>query len=165
MTSDLADRLLRLEDHGAVTNLLSTYAWTIDHGPDDEWLECFTDDAVVEIQYRQGRELARLALGSATSTGVRHQGKEQLAAFKAGHTRSPGHWHKHIVADVVVDLDGPTATARSYLLRVDETEGDLHVRAFGRYRDRLERGPDGRWRFVERVVEIEAIDRAGPRRG
>ena len=162
--SDLEARVRSLEDHRAVTDVLHRYAWTIDHGPDEDWLDCFAGDAVVEIRYRQGAGLARLASGTATPTGVRHAGHAQLAVFKAGHTRSPDRWHKHVVADVVIDLDGNRATAGSYLLRVDETDGVLHVRAFGRYRDRLARCPDGRWRFVERIVEIEAIDRGAPAR-
>ena len=31
------------------------------------------------------------------------------------------------------------------------------VRAFGRYLDQLVRDPDGRWRFVERIAEVEAV--------
>jgi hypothetical protein len=161
----LDERLARLEDRLAVTDVLHRYAWTIDHGPDAEWLDCFTDGAVVEIRYRQGADLARLNKGVATPTGVRHTGKEQLAAFKAAHSRSPDQWHKHVVADIQIAIDGTSATAGSYLVRVDETAGALHVRAFGRYRDRLTKSADGQWRFVERIVEIEAIDRAGPGRG
>ena len=158
--NELEQRLRRLEDKEAVLETLTRYAWTIDHGPDDEWLELFTDDAVVEIRYRQGAALARAAEGVLTESGVRHTGRAQLIPFKAGHTRSPDKWHKHVIADFVVEIEGDTARAQCYQVRVDETDGLVHVRGFGRYHDRLVRGADGRWRFVERVVEVEAIDRA-----
>jgi hypothetical protein len=158
--NELEQRLRRLEDKEAVLDTLTRYAWTIDHGPDDEWLELFTDDAVVEIRYRQGAALARAAEGELTESGVRHTGRAQLIPFKAGHTRSPDKWHKHVIADFVVDIEGDTARSQCYQVRVDETDGLVHVRGFGRYLDRLVRGDDGRWRFVERVVEVEAIDRA-----
>jgi hypothetical protein len=158
--NELEQRLRRLEDKEAVLETLTRYAWTIDHGPDDEWLDLFTDDAVVEIRYRQGAALARAAEGVLTESGVRHTGRAQLIPFKAGHTRSPDKWHKHVIADFVVEIEGDTARSKCYQVRVDETDGLVHVRGFGRYLDRLVRGADGRWRFVERVVEVEAIDRA-----
>ena len=158
--TELEQRLQRLEDKEAVLETLTRYAWTIDHGPDEEWLALFTDDAAVEIRYRQGGSLARPAEGVLHESGVRHTGRAQLIPFKAGHTRSPDKWHKHIITDFLIEIDGDTARSQCYQLRVDETDGLLHVRGFGRYVDRLVRCDDGRWRFVERVVEVEAIDRA-----
>jgi hypothetical protein len=31
------------------------------------------------------------------------------------------------------------------------------MRSFGRYRDRLARGDDGRWRFTQRLTERESL--------
>jgi 3-phenylpropionate/cinnamic acid dioxygenase small subunit len=161
MMEGLEERLRRLEDHQAILDTLTRYAWKIDHGQDEEWLDCFTEDGSLDIRYRQGGSLARPVEGRVHATGVRHTGRDQLAAFKAGHTRSPDRWHKHIIADPVIEIDGDAATAGCYLLRVDETDGAMHIRTFGQYRDSLVRGEDGRWRFAERVIHIEAIDRAG----
>lgn len=161
MMEGLEERLRRLEDHQAILDTLTRYAWKIDHGQDEEWLDCFTEDGSLDIRYRQGGSLVRPVEGRVHATGVRHTGRDQLAAFKAVHTKSPDRWHKHIIADPVIEIDGDDATAGCYLLRVDETDGALHIRTFGQYRDNLVRGEDGRWRFAERVVHIEAIDRAG----
>jgi ketosteroid isomerase-like protein len=152
------DRLRRLEDVQDVRDTLSLYASTIDYGDDDAWLDCFTADASVDIRYRQPGARPRLAQGTQTESGVLHCGREQLIAFKAGHTRAPQHWHKHLIANVEVDVDGDQASASSYLLRSDETDGAIRIRTFGRYRDRLVRCPDQRWRFVERIIDIEAIE-------
>jgi hypothetical protein len=38
---------------------------------------------------------------------------------------------------------------------VHDLDGRAEVGAFGRYRDRVTRGSDSRWRFVERIAEIE----------
>jgi hypothetical protein len=39
---------------------------------------------------------------------------------------------------------------------VEELEGRCQIGAFGRHVDELTKCDDGRWRFVERVAEIEA---------
>jgi hypothetical protein len=159
MGAKLKARLRRLEDQQAILEMLTRYAWAIDYGPDEEWPELFTKKASIDIRYRQGASLARVAAGTMHDTGVRHEGREQLAAFKLGHTRAPASWHKHVVANVVIEVDGKAATARSYLVRVDEVGGTMFVRTLGQYRDRLRRGADGQWRFVERIIHIEAINR------
>ena len=57
----------------------------------------------------------------------------------------------------MIDVDGDKATCVSYLVVVMEHEDVPVLRVFGRYRDRLVRGDDGRWRFRERIAEIESM--------
>ena len=85
----------------------------------------------------------------------------QLAAFIAGHTHAPQRWHKHLLAEPVIMVEGDTATALSYWVRVDSYEDGIYMRGFGRYRDQLVRCADGRWRFTERVIEAEAMELRG----
>jgi hypothetical protein len=51
---------------------------------------------------------------------------------------------------------------RSYLSVVMEHDDEPIVRVFGRYLDRLVRCPDGRWRFRERIAEVESMRKGLP---
>jgi len=69
----------------------------------------------------------------------------------------PERLHKHMIVEPLVEVDGASATASSYLFVLMEHEGQPVIRVLGRYVDRLEQGDDGRWRFAERVAEIDAF--------
>jgi hypothetical protein len=94
--------------------------------------------------------------GTRHATGVRHEGREALAAFAASHSRPPERYHKHCIVEPRIEIDGDEATAETYFLRLDEEDDARVIRSFGRYHDRLVRCPDGRWRFRERIAEIES---------
>jgi len=155
--SDIEDRLSRLEeqvsrseDERGILATLYKYGHSIDYGLEADWVECFAEDGAFDMRRRPD---------FAPAEGQRHQGRKALAAFVATHTRAPARWHKHMVVEPVVTVDGDGATVTSYFLRMDEDEGgsDAYAFAFGRYRDRMVRCEDGVWRFQERVVEIESL--------
>jgi hypothetical protein len=52
-------------------------------------------------------------------------------------------------------VDGDRCVVHSYFMVLTAHPTGSFVRVFGRYRDRLVRCPDGRWRFEERVCEID----------
>jgi hypothetical protein len=59
---------------------------------------------------------------------------------------------KHIITNVVIDVDGERACARSYATVFQQTdELPLQPIACGRYVDRFER-VSGAWRFADRLV-------------
>jgi 3-phenylpropionate/cinnamic acid dioxygenase small subunit len=66
---------------------------------------------------------------------------------------------KHLVTNIIVDVDeeAGTAAARSYITALQALP-DLPLQPIvsGRYLDRFERR-DGRWRFVERRVQIDLV--------
>lgn len=141
-----ADGLLALLAERQILDTLHRYCHSIDYGREDDWLDCFTEDGAFDVRRRVGDTPSR-----------RHQGRAELARFIAGHTRSPDHWHKHLVMAPRISVHGDEATVSSYFTRLDANEdGEPVVHAFGRYRDRLVRCRDGRWRFTERVAEVEA---------
>jgi hypothetical protein len=71
------------------------------------------------------------------------------------HVHAPEYYHKHVVANPYVEVDGDTATSRSYLILVAEHPTGPFVRAFSRCRDQLVRSPDGLWRISRREAELE----------
>ena len=154
---ELIRRLAALEAERGVLTTLYQYGHALDYGAEADWVDCFAAAAHYELRDR--------AAGTADSVRS-YDGRDELAAFAAGHTRAPERFHKHLVADPLISVDGDRATASSYFLRLDEVGGERVVYAFGRYHDELVRCPDGRWRFAVRIAEIESRRaRRAPRRG
>ena len=148
---DLAARLALLEDERAILRTLNAYGHAIDYGDEASWVDCFTEDGSFDVRARLPHQPNRLI-----------QGRDELRAFIAGHTRAPELWHKHLLVEPFVEIDGDSATCASYLAVVMEHEDEPVLRVFGRYRDRLVRCPDGRWRFLERIAEVESMRRGLP---
>ena len=154
---ELIRRLAALEAERGVLATLYQYGHALDYGAEADWVDCFAAAAHYELRDR--------AAGTADSVRS-YDGRDELAAFAAGHTRAPERFHKHLVADPLISVDGDRATASSYFIRLDDVGGERVVYAFGRYRDELVRGADGRWRFAVRIAEIESRRaRRAPRRG
>ena len=145
----IEERLRRLEDERDVLHTLYQYAHTLDYGPEDEFLDCFTDDAV----WAQAGRYAR------PETARRFEGRHGLILFFRHHTHAPDVYHKHLLVEPRIVLDGDDARVESYYIRIDEHPDGVYVRSFGRYRDRVVRCPDGKWRIRERQTESEGRTR------
>jgi ketosteroid isomerase-like protein len=136
--SDLEARLRLLEDKQAIAERMHAYGHALDYGRRDAWLDCWTEDAVLDWPH-------------GTFTGLAEIGR----AFDE-HTHAPDYFHKHIVVDPLIELAGDLARVESYFLRVDESPAGPIVRSMGRYRDRLLRCGDGNWRLSERLTDLES---------
>ncbi len=144
---DLARRLALLEDESAIVKTLYRMAQTVDYGDHGRWLDCFTEDTVFEmVEVTETDRTVR----------VRHEGREALAAFIPGHTHAPEHFHKHVVADPIVEVSGDDAEVTAYLTRIDKGADGPFLWSFGRYLDTFRRCDDGRWRVAKRVIEVES---------
>jgi ketosteroid isomerase-like protein len=126
-----------LLDERDITRLCYRYGSTLD---DRDWAglrTCFTDDAVTEYE----------GLGEFTG----YDAIEKVCQAALG----PLDRSQHLIGNVVVAVDGDTATAQCYLhaqhVKTGTPGGDLYVLA-GRYTDSLARTPDG-WRFTRRRLE------------
>src|SRR5262249_41935300 len=137
-TEDLQALVARLADEQAVLDALYRYAHSIDYAFEDEWVDCFTEDAVWET--RRGP----VARGAANH---RRQGHAALHEQFSHFTHPPEVWNKHMLVEPRLDLDGDRCNVQSYFLVVCAHPTGSFVKVFGRYLDRLVRCPDGRWRF------------------
>lgn len=87
---------------------------------------------------------------------------EGRAAILASFTARPARASRHVVSNIVVDLDGPDAaraTSVIVLYMGDSVESGLPTMAanaplVGTFRDRLVKTGDG-WRFAERVGGLD----------
>jgi SnoaL-like domain len=142
------ERLDRLEAEGAIEETLYAYGSALDYGGLEQFLGCFTEDAdyVVTFRIDSGRRFS-------------FHGHEELTAYFNGHTHAPAAWHKHITTNPSITVEGHTATAMSYFIRVDAgaRSGPSTITASGRYLDELVADEEGGWRIRSRVAEVENL--------
>jgi len=161
--AELAAKVRRLEEERSVLQTLHRYGHSIDYGLESAWLDCFTEDGAFDLHIaRDGEAIGRLmGYGTPHAKGTRIDGREALRTFIERHTRAPTTWHKHLLIEPIITLadDGERASVQSYFVMLDEHQDTRSMRAFGRYLDDMRRCPDGRWRFRERIAEIESLRR------
>ena len=138
----LAARVARLEDERDIRDLMARYAHCIDHHRADEWVDCFTPEGRFEVR-RPGAE-ARVITG-----------RDELSGF-AGARPDEGVPTKHFTSQIVIDMDGDTATGRCYFALLSDVGGDPTLFFYGRYLDEIVRGGDGCWRFASRIAAGES---------
>ena len=112
MSTDLEARLELLEAERAITRTLHRYAHSIDYGDEEGWVDCFTEDGVFDVRSRHAHQLKRLITG-----------RDELRAFIARHTRAPELWHKHLLIEPVIDVDGDDGDVRLVPRRRDGARG------------------------------------------
>lgn len=148
---DLERRLRALEDERDILRLLTTYGHALDYRRAAEFLDCWTETAVLEYEYGAARER-----GETDAADLHFEGREEIAAFFRDHSEARERFHKHFLVEPLVAIEGDEGRVDSYFARLDPGSKGPLTSAFGRYRDVVVRCPDGRWRFARRRGEIEA---------
>ena len=139
---DLATRVESLEDREALRDLMARYAYLIDTGQAEEWVDCFTPSGRFEV-HRPGGDTTVL------------EGRDQLLAFASSRPPAPIPG-KHFTSQVTVTVDGDFATGECYFAILSDVDGDPSLVFYGRYHDEFARGDDGRWRFSSRLAAGES---------
>jgi 3-phenylpropionate/cinnamic acid dioxygenase small subunit len=133
--------MVDFEDWHAIDTLLMTYAEHVDAGRFADVAAMF-EHATYRIEHGDGAHVSS------------YEGAAQVQAFceqtrlhADGTPRT-----RHVVTNVVIDVDGDVAWARSYATVLQQTDVlPLQPIASGRYVDRFAR-VDGTWRFADRLV-------------
>lgn len=126
-------------DYVEILNLYARYTHAIDGGLVQEWVNCFTKDGLFDRPRKK----------------MSDKGTQQLTTFAEKHCNRPKtETEKHVTTNVLIDVQGDTATGKAYLnVVVDRSakENQPRIRATGTYHDKLVKTPDG-WRFVSRTL-------------
>ena len=138
------EQLSVLQDERAILRTLHAYCHAIDYGHEAAWVDLFLETGVFHVEMAGGAAPLHFA------------GREALQAFIAGHPRAPEALHKHLVLNPLIDVSGDEARVRSYFHMLLECDGLPESFCFGRYLDQMRRCPDGVWRFVERLAEVQS---------
>ena len=131
-----------MDDLEAIRRLIADYCFHTDVSDVDRLLELFTEDF--------------------DFTGVfgDFHGHDGMRALHARTADRPKGTARHITTNTVIDLDGDTATARSYIL-VLSVEQTVTIRFSGGYYDRFVK-KDGRWYFRSRHIYATPSDARNP---
>lgn len=132
---------LTLSDRLAIHDLLARYAWALDTGHVDGFLDCFTPDAVViEEVFEEPDRWAG------------HASLRRLAEHYRSVPDFPG--RQHHVSQVLIEGRATEAQVRSFTF-VTECRGEppYIVRFAGYYEDRVVKRA-ARWKFAERTIRL-----------
>lgn len=144
MSPTIEERLRLLEDERSILDTLYRYGHAIDYGLREEWLDCWTETAVLRWPHES------------------YTGHDEIGGAFDGHSHAPERFHKHLLIEPRIRVDGDRATSDSYFSRLDAGPSGPSVRSFGRYRDVLVRCADGQWRLQERNTERESLIPGSP---
>jgi hypothetical protein len=147
--SALEARLSDVEDDIAVRELIVRHDYCLDAMRDEEWLSLWTEDGAYDL-------LSTLTYpdGSVRTVAKVWHGPDQLRQFISDpevHHRPGFYGHSMHMAsqEMMVNVDGDTATATSYSLLLQESDGAISILSGANSRWKLQR-VDGAWRLHER---------------
>jgi uncharacterized protein (TIGR02246 family) len=131
--------LAYLEDRLAISDLFVRYTNALDRGDVETIVDCFTPDGALDSP----------AVG-------RHSGHAAIRAFAERFARfhERGAQLRHVISNLMVEIDGDHARANCYLLNVLTRNGKSELLAPGRYECDLAKS-QGIWRFQRRVVILD----------
>lgn len=140
-----ADRLQTAADRIEIAILIARIAQHADGGTPEEYISCFTADAVWELADAGGLPMA----------GGRVQGHDEILSGvrtrRADGIQGPGSHTRHDVSSITVDVDGDVATSRAYFRYYTGTDATPAIVAIGTYDDTHVREADG-WKLSRRVI-------------
>ena len=108
---ELEARVRRLEDVEAIKQLMWNYTYWLDYGEFEKMIDCFTDDAKLDVRTRGEPGEGEAALNYAC------QGKQALWEFYNLVRHEKDRFSaSHLILNPVVTVDGDRATGIFYLL-------------------------------------------------
>lgn len=154
MSKDLEKRIQRLEDEKAIIETLTLYGHYIDYGLKEDFANLFTEDAVYHAIYR-GVSMPSIGIPQEKNVGI--TGRPKILEYVKTHTQPPELWHKHCAWNPVITFKSDTeASSVVYMARYDEDADGPWMMLFGRYVDEFVKCSDGKWRFKNRICEVES---------
>ncbi|HEY2107548.1 MAG TPA: nuclear transport factor 2 family protein [Candidatus Binataceae bacterium] len=123
-----------------IEELYIRYFAALDDGPDRQWVECFTQDGVLETP----------------TLGILGSGHAALATWIKDYHES---WNKdeqrrHVMTNLALNIQGGSATGSCYLTAWHCRAGKASLGVVGYYRDRL-LNVNGAWLFSYRLVVVD----------
>lgn len=125
------------QDREAIRELLAVYCFKLDGGLHQEMAALFTEDGVWDTAFGTGTGRA----------GIVAQ-LEKIAAL----TPDPRPRRAHLTTNIVIELNGDTATVRSNWTVIENSASGPRISSGGEYRDHVVR-QGGRWLFKYRKID------------
>ena len=147
--------LQALSDRAAIEDLVGRYEWALDAGDAQAYGALFAEDGVLSSGFAPDQN------GRAAIVKLIEDLNKRFAAPSTPGGKRPMRI-QHILSNLVIDLHGDRADARSYWTEVWNPKGPgLEVRAAGHYEDQLvKRG--GKWMFSHRRIADDIMPAVTP---
>jgi len=126
-----------LEDKDAIRELLADYCYKLDAGDKDAMAALFTEDGTWETAFGTGT----------TRAGIVAQ-LDKIAALSTG----PRPRRVHYTTNILITLDGDTATVKSNWLVVENRKEGPGINSGGAYHDTVVKR-NGTWFFRHRRID------------
>ena len=136
---ELEARIRKIEDIEEIKQLMWSYTYFLDYGELDKAIDCFADDAKLEVGMRGGTEKGKAALEGS------YEGKEAIKQLYSFVQSSKDRFSvSHLILNPVVKVDGERAQGTFYLLEPSGFEQAMW--GHGRYDTEYIR-VDGKWKI------------------
>ena len=132
-------------DRQEIAMLLARIAQLADAGDPEEYVRCFTADAVWDLT-----DATDLPMDVQTIVGRTELLAGVLARRNAG-IQGPGTHTRHDISSIAIEVDGDEASARSYFRYYRGADGIPTLTAMGVYDDAFVRDVSG-WLLSHRVI-------------
>ena len=131
--------IITIEDKIIIQELIAKHNSAVDNKNIDEWTNSWTDDGVWSTPFGEAK-------GKTELKNMINQVTDEFANGK-----------RHLSTNIIIE-DAPNnmASAQSYLI-VTEAKRTPEVVASGTYIDTLKKDANGKWKFVQRRLEIDLV--------
>ena len=130
---------ITIEDKIIIQELIAQHNIALDNKSIDEWTNTWTDDGVWSTPFGEAKG----------KTELKNMINQVTSEFASG--------KRHLSTNIIIE-DAPNnmASAKSYLI-VTEAKKTPEVVASGTYIDTLKKDANGKWKFVQRRLEIDLV--------
>ncbi len=130
---------ITVEDKIIIQELIAKHNIALDNKNIDEWTNTWTDDGVWSTPFGEAK------------------GKTELKNMINKVTNEFASGKRHLSTNIIIeDASNNTASANSYLI-VTEAKKTPEVVASGTYIDTLKKDANGKWKFLQRRLEIDLV--------
>ena len=131
--------IITIEDKINIQELIAKHNIAVDNKNIDDWTNSWTDDGVWSTPFGEAK-------GKTELKNMINQVTDEFASGK-----------RHLSTNIIIE-DAPNnmASAQSYLI-VTEAKRTPEVVASGTYIDTLKKDANGKWKFVQRRLEIDLV--------
>ena len=135
----ISSTIITVADKIIIQELIAKHNIALDNKNIDEWTDTWTDDGVWSTPFGEAK-------GKTELKNMINQVTNEFASGK-----------RHLSTNIIIeDAPNKTALAQSYLI-VTEAKKTPELVASGTYIDTLKKNANGKWKFVQRRLEIDLV--------
>jgi ketosteroid isomerase-like protein len=132
--------IITADDKIIIQELIAKHNLALDNKNTDEWTNTWTDDGIWSTPFGEAK-------GKTELKNMINQVTNEFASGK-----------RHLSTNIIIeDAPNNTASAQSYLI-VTEAKKTPEVVASGTYIDTLKKDANGKWKFLQRKLDIDLVN-------